>query len=237
MRRREPSEFEKKYGLQIIIGLYVFLILGVFIGRIAFLSTKTNYTEITGVITDIYRKRSKALSGRHRRRRRIHTPRSYLTVQYSFNGKQETIDGLPGNFWESTGNTIRFYLTEDGRAVREPVFSSFYLYMFLAICILVVKKIWDNGKIPSIPINEKSEPVGVVVDDYDWIPTSPDNDSAGTFSTDTKSETAPNPQPENSAFPFSENEKLSPEKSAFDNPTSLRLVSNKPEFELYTEEE
>lgn len=196
----------QRYFIPFLIAALIITVL-LKIGNIAFFEkNKSNYTKVTGVVTAKYTKTSHSYSSRRRRhRRRI----KYLTVQYMKNGEPKTVDDLRANFWETTGDTIEFYITPDDIAFRNTIMDSDDLYMVIVciVCLLIYirqRSLEQNGS------NTQQAVVGTVIDDYDFVPDKPDDTSADDGLTDYDTTEEPR----------------------------LRMpVSEKPPFELYTEEE
>lgn len=185
--------------------LLVFLYL---LDSASFAFEKSKYTEMTGVIVDKYTK-SKYVGGRHPYRRVSH-----LCVRYIDNQEEKIAEGLKANFWETEGSTVRFYITPDGRAVRNTVINEEGLYIIVSTVIVFIvitfKKM--NGKFNV----KKAMPVGTVIDDYDFILDEENPPTNNTFQKSSANETVPDKETE---------------------PSPLKMSSSKPSFELYTEEE
>lgn len=196
----------RRYSIPFLIAALIIMVL-LKIGNIAFFEkNKSNYTKVTGVVTSKYTKSSHSYSSRRRRHRRRIT---YLTVQYMKNGEPKTVDNLRANFWETTGDTIEFYVTPDDFAFRNTIMDSNDLYMVIIciVCLLIYirqRSLEQNGS------NTQQAVVGTVIDDYDFVPDKPDDTPAddGLADYDTTEE-----------------------------PRLKMPVSEKPPFELYTEEE
>lgn len=158
----------------------------------SFAINKSDYTQMNGVVVEKYMKKRGSYSYRGRYRRHW---RKYVSVQYTENGDIKTTE-LRANFWETEGNTIRFYLTPNGKAVRNPIIDSNDLYL-LFICILFVILILVKNR--SL---EKNKPkadktvVGTVINDYDFILDKADEEPANH---------TPNPEEEHLKMPVSEN--------------------------------
>ena len=198
----------RRYSIPFLIAALIIMVL-LKIGNIAFFEkNKSNYTKVTGVVTAKYTKTSPSYRSRGRRhshRRRI----TYLTVQYMKNGEPKTIDNLRANFWETTGDTIEFYITPDDIAFRNTIMDSNDLYMVI-ICIVCLLIYIRQRSLEQSGSNTQRAVVGTVIDDYDFVPDKPDDTSADDNLTDYDTTEEPR----------------------------LRMpVSEKPPFELYTEEE
>ena len=194
----------RRYSILFLIALFIIIK----IGNIAFFETnKVNYTKVTGVVIEKYTRKSHAYSHRQRRRqRRI----KYLTVQYTENGELKTVDNLRANFWETTGDTVQFYITPNGKAVRNTIMDSDDLYIAI-ICIVGLLAFIKRRSLEKGSTNPQQAVVGTVIDDYDFVPDKADDISADDGLTDI-CDTNEEPR--------------------------LRMpVSEKPPFELYTEEE
>lgn len=205
-------ELFKKYPAAVMAVLISLIIMTKLLQSALFMSQQSNYTEMKGTVVEKYTERERV--GRRRRvgHRRTYVNTGYLRVRYIDNKEEKMAEGLKANFWEAEGSTIRFYITPDGRAVRNTVMNNKDLYVFgfitVALIVLFVKR--KAGQVEE----EKAVPVGIVVDDYDFIPSGENAETSDTFQKSTANETVPDKEPER-----------------------LKMPSTKPSFELYTEEE
>ncbi len=205
-------ELSKKYPVAVMAVLISFIIMIKLLQSALFAFQQSNYTEMKGTVVEKYTERESV--GRHRRvgRRRTYVNTGYLCVRYIDNQEEKMAEGLKANFWEAEGSTIRFYITPDGRAVRNTIMDNKDLYLFgfiaAALIVLFIKR--KAGQVGE----EKAVPVGIVVDDYDFIPGGENAETSNTFQKSTANETVPDKEPER-----------------------LKMPSTKPSFELYTEEE
>lgn len=196
------ENYRKRYSKFYLIGLLVIALLLKLSTAVLFSINKSNYTEINGVVVEKYTKESRSRS--RRGRYRYHWNK-YIRVQYTENGDIKTAE-LRANFWETNGNTIRFYLTPNGKAVRNTIMGSNDLRILFG-CILLGILILLKYRSPkeNKPKADKSV-VGTVIDDYDFILDNTDEEPANH---------TPEQKEERLKMP----------------------VSEKPTFELYTEDE
>lgn len=186
------ENYRKKNSKIFLIGILVIALLLKLSAAVLFAINKSDYTRMNGVVVEKYMKKRGSYSYRGRYRRHW---RKYVSVQYTENGDIKTTE-LRANFWETEGNTIRFYLTPNGKAVRNPIIDSNDLYL-LFICILFVILILVKNR--SL---EKNKPkadktvVGTVINDYDFILDKADEEPANH---------TPNPEEEHLKMPVSEN--------------------------------
>lgn len=207
-------ELSKKYPVAVMAVLISLIIMMKLLQSALFVFQQSNYTEMKGTVVEKYTERERV--GRRRRvgHRRTYVSTGYLRVRYIDNQEEKMAEGLKANFWEAEGSTIRFYITPDGRAVRNTVMDNKDLYVFgfaaAALIILFFKR--KAGQIEE----KKAVPVGIVVDDYDFILDGENAETNNTFQKSTANETVPDKETE---------------------PERLKMPSMKPSFELYTEEE
>ncbi len=195
------ENYRKRYSKFYLIGLLVIALLLKLSTAVLFSINKSNYTEINGVVVEKYTKESKS---RRRGHYRYHWNK-YIRVQYTENENIKTAD-LRANFWETNGNTIRFYLTPDGKAVRNTIMGSNDLRILFG-CILLGILLLLKYRSPKEdkPTADKTV-VGTVIDDYDFVLDNADAEPANH---------TPEQKEERLKMP----------------------VSEKPPFELYTEDE
>jgi hypothetical protein len=196
------ENYRKRYSKFYLIGLLVIALLLKLSAAVLFAINKADYTEMNGVVVEKYMKRRGSYSYRSHYRRHS---RKYVRVQYTENGDIKTAE-LRANFWETEGNTIRFYLTPNGKAVRNTIMDSNDLYL-LFICILLgILILIKNRSLREKKPNAEKTVVGTVIDDYDFILDRADEEPANH---------TPEQKEERLKMP----------------------VSEKPPFELYTEDE
>lgn len=196
------ENYRKRNSKFYLIGLLVIALLLKLSAAVLFSINKSDYTEINGVVVAKYMKESKSRS--RRGHYRYHWNK-YIRVQYTENENIKTAD-LRANFWETNGNTIRFYLTPSGKAVRNTIMDSNDLRILFFCILFGILILFKNRSPRENEPNADKTVVGTVIDDYDFILDETDGEPA--------------------------DHALKQEEERLKMP-----VSEKPPFELYTEDE
>lgn len=153
------KRFVEEHKVAVLIGVLLFCVI-LYLGEyMLFLTNKEDYSKMTGVIVDrYYDGYDKYTTHRKKNRQTV-----YMDVQYTYNGEQRIAEKLKSNFGEKEGNTVHFYVTPEGAAVRgTPIIRIFDFNYILLICAYLVWILWKKrGETPK----KSATPVGIVVDD------------------------------------------------------------------------
>ena len=141
---------------------------------------KSEYTKTIGTVIDTYTRRYGA--------GRSSTVVKYADVSFYYEGEEYIATGLKVNFWEGEGDTIKFYISSDMEVTRGAFildFSDLLIFISLGICLLA--RIWKERD--TIFASRPQPFVGTVIDEYDFVSSSPNTPEFHSNETSTTTQT------------------------------------------------
>lgn len=205
------NRYKLEFYITIFTGMVLLCLFIKLVRVLDFSSLKSGFTEVKGVVIDKYGVEVKEY-GEHIETRTEY----YLNARYTDNQEEKIAEGLKANFWETTGSTIKLYITPNGNVVRnvgiDDDFVYLVLYLVLPIGYFIIRAVRKRQKINP----HEAMPVGTVIDDYDFIMDEQNVKEDNIAGQNTVNEVNQGTQAESGP---------------------LKMPSAKPSFELYTEEE